>query len=422
MATEGLRSSEDLARRFARIRARTESIIEGLSAEDCMLQSMPDASPLRWQLGHVTWFFETFVLAAVNRSFQPRDPRWHYLFNSYYHAAGEQFPRPDRGLISRPGLEEILEWRHAVDADIQTLLESPLESETRFRVELGLQHEQQHQELMLTDLLHAFSRNPLEPAYRPPKTSRPTESIAPSWVTFEGGLVAIGHDGPTFAYDNESPRHQVWLASYDLARHSVSSGEYLAFIEDGGYRTPALWHAEGWDKKCAEGWEAPLYWRRDDEGWTRFSLRGRIPVDASTPVSQISWFEAQAYAAWAGARLPTEAEWEHAAAGHPVSGDFFDDGGLVPSYTEAGAEDRLHGLFGGTWEWTQSSYSPYPGFRAFEGEIGEYNGKFMCNQYVLKGGSCASTRDHLRASYRNFFPAHTRWQFSGLRLARDASL
>ncbi len=412
----------DLAMRCSEVRLQTERLCEGLSAEDCALQSMPDASPLKWHLAHTTWFFETFMLARLARGYRAFRAEFRYLYNSYYNAVGEQYPRAQRGSISRPGLEEVRAFRAQVNDALQQLLAGePLPAGALALVELGLNHEQQHQELMLTDLKHLLSLNPLAPAYRAAQPATGAEAAPLGWTAFEGGVVEIGHDGSGFSFDNETPRHRQHLAPFELASRPVTNGEYLAFVEDGGYRRAEFWLSEGWAMVGAQHWESPIYWRKVDGAWREFTLRGLEPLDAARPVAHISHFEADAYAHWAArlhgaTRLPTEFEWEVAAAGAPVAGVFVESGSLHPQPSPAGA---LAALFGDVWEWTLSSYAPYPGFRPVAGAIGEYNGKFMSNQYVLRGGSCATPRSHLRASYRNFFPSHARWQFSGLRLARD---
>jgi ergothioneine biosynthesis protein EgtB len=411
------------ARRFASVRAVTEALCEGLSAEDCQLQSMDDASPVKWHLAHTTWFFETFVLQEALPGYRPLDPAYRVLFNSYYVGVGERHPRPQRGLLSRPSLEEVWRYRRHVEQGVLQCLERGLlDARLAGLVTLGLNHEQQHQELILTDLKHHFSCNPLQPAYRPvPDGDAAAANAAAAplrFIGFEGGLVEIGHPGPGFAFDNESPRHRVWLDPFSLADRLVTEGEYLAFIADGGYRRPELWLSEGWDTCQRLQWRAPLYWRPDDDGrWSRFTLHGRRPLQPAAPVCHLSYYEADAYARWAGARLPTEAEWEHAAQSAPhAPGALLDDNRFhpVPAPTGSG----LKQMSGDCWEWTASAYLPYPGYRPAEGAVGEYNGKFMVNQMVLRGGSCATPRDHLRTSYRNFFPTAARWQFTGLRLAR----
>ena len=412
----------DLEARFPEVRRQSERLCEGLSAEDCALQSMADASPLKWHLAHTTWFFETFILDRHAAGYRAFRPQFRYLYNSYYNAVGEQYPRAQRGLISRPGLDEVRAYRSHVNDALQRMLAGEvLPAGALALIELGLNHEQQHQELMLTDFKHLLSLNPLAPAYRAPVA--PPASTAPplAWTAFEGGLVEIGHDGTGFAFDNETPRHKQYLAPFELASRPVSNGEYLAFVEDGGYRRPEFWLSDGWAIAGAQRWEAPIYWRRADGAWREFTLHGLEALDPARPVAHLSQFEADAYAHWASrlhgaTRLPTECEWEAAAAGVPLAGRFAESGRLHPQPSPAG---KLAALFGDVWEWTSSAYSPYPGFRAAAGAVGEYNGKFMSNQYVLRGGSCATPCSHMRASYRNFFPSHARWQFSGLRLARD---
>jgi len=405
-----------LAARLAEVRAFTVDLCDTLEPEDFVVQSMPDASPVKWHLGHTTWFFETFLLAPRQPGFRPHDPRFALLFNSYYVAAGPRHARAERGMLTRPTVNEVLLWRRAVDQRIQEFLASPAGSDPSALAvaELGLQHEQQHQELLLTDLQHALSRNPLEPVFRPATLPRGDATPALRWRECPGGQVRVGHPGGGFAFDNERPAHDVLLRPFWLASRHVTSGEYTAFVEDGGYRRPELWLWEGFHAARQAGWEAPLYWERRDGGFTRFSLHGRVPVDPAAPVVHVSYYEADAYARWAGARLPTESEWESVAASQPVTGQFVEDGALVPIPTGADAP-----LFGGAWAWTASPYVAYPGYRVPEGALGEYNGKFMVNQWVLRGGSCLSPRSHLRASYRNFWHPPDRFQATGIRLARD---
>ncbi len=412
---------EHLQDRFAAVRATTRSLAAPLSIEDCALQSMPDASPVKWHLAHTTWFFETFVLQRFLRGYRPFDAAFRALFNSYYNAIGERHPRAERGLLSRPSLDEVIAYRAHVDACMAPLFAIAGEdAELAQIMELGLQHEQQHQELILTDVKHLLSRNPLAPAYRRPRPLPPHAAPLLRWIAHDGGLTEVGADGSGFAFDNESPRHRVYVAPFELAAHPVTNREYLAFIDDGGYRRPELWLALGWDLVQAQKWEAPLYWDRRDGGCTAFSLAGRTKVAPDTPLVHVSLFEADAFARWAGARLPTEFEWEVAARGARVDGNFLDSGALHPLPPDvAPPESAPAQMFGDVWEWTQSSYAPYPGFVPAPGAVGEYNGKFMCNQYVLRGGSCATPRTHIRATYRNFFPPEARWQFSGVRLARS---
>ena len=407
--------------RLAEVRAATLRLCETLEVEDFGVQSMPDASPAKWHLAHTTWFFETFVLGPHAPGYRLFREGWAALFNSYYVAAGPRHPRPERGLLSRPTVSEVRAYRAAVDAALDAFLESRAASaaeaaaleEVQALVELGIHHEQQHQELLLTDLHHAFSRNPLLPAFRA-RPAPPQAATAPlQWRAHAGGLVRVGHQGAGFSFDNELPAHQVFLAPFALASRPVSAGEYLAFIDDGGYQRADLWLSDGFAATQAGGWEAPLYWTRGASGFTRFTLHGTWPLDPGAPVTHVSYYEADAYARWAGARLPTEAEWETAARSAAPEGQFVEDGWLAPLAT--GADTPLQG---GAWTWTASPYVAYPGFRPAAGAVGEYNGKFMVNQLVLRGGSCLSPRSHLRPGYRNFFPPAARWQMSGVRLAR----
>lgn len=418
--------ADALPDRFRRVRAASLALAAPLTAEDCQVQSMPDTSPVKWHLAHVTWFFETFVLERFEAGFRPFDPAFRVLFNSYYQGIGEQHPRPQRGLILRPTLEEVRAWRARVDERLAALLEARRgDAELAALVTLGLQHEQQHQELLLTDIKHALSFSPLHPPYarRWPMTSVRPQPLR--WFGHGGGLVELGHDPAqdgSFCFDNETPRHRVFVAPFELASRPVSNGEFLAFVDDGGYRRPELWLSLGWDWVRSAGRSAPLYWRQDGTGrWLHHTLQGEVTIDPHTPACHLSFFEAEACARWAGARLPTEAEWELAARalGSPPAGNFADRGAFHPLPQPAGADAPVQ-MFGDVWEWTQSAYLPYPGFRPLPGAVGEYNGKFMCNQFVLRGGSCATPAGHVRASYRNFFPPEAQWQFSGLRLARDA--
>ena len=401
---------------YRRVRAATLGLVEGLSAEDLGIQSMPDASPAKWHLAHTAWFFETFVLRRLVSGYRALDDRYLTLFNSYYVGVGAAHQRSARGVLSRPGVDDILSFRAHVDDAIEAALRHASSAMLEI-VELGLHHEQQHQELILTDLAHGLSCNPIAPVYRPPAPA-PAASPAPlRWIGDEGGLVEIGHDGRGFAFDNEGPRHTVYLRPFAIASRPSTARELLAFVDDGGYQRPELWMSLGWDCVRAHGWDAPATWHFDGESWTQFGLGGRVPLDLDAPAVHLSWFEADAFARWSDARLPTEAEWEHVARDAPVAGNFVETGALAPR--AASPRDGVAQLFGDVWEWTGSAYVPYPGYRAPEGALGEYNGKFMCNQYVLRGGSCASPASHLRASYRNFFPPDARWQFSGVRLARD---
>ncbi|NUS39527.1 MAG: ergothioneine biosynthesis protein EgtB [Lysobacter sp.] len=420
-------ASDRLADRYAQVRARTGALAAPLSAEDAMVQSMPDASPAKWHLAHTTWFFEQFVLGA-RPGYRPLHPEWAYLFNSYYQGVGPMHPRPKRGLLSRPSLDAVRAWRETVDARVDAALaRGDCDVAMLQALELGLQHEQQHQELLLTDLQHALWSNPLQPAYRDDLPPPPAPASALQWQRFDEAMIEIGAPGwpapndaapAPFAYDNESPRHRVLSPAFALATRPVSNDEYRGFIADGGYRTPALWLSDGWALLQEQGWQRPLYWR--DDLTHAYTLGGVRALAPHAPVAHLSLYEADAFARWAGARLPTEAEWERAAAGRvPQADDNFVEAGLLQPRGNAGTGMRQ--LFGDVWEWTASAYLPYPGFRPWTGTVGEYNGKFMSGQCVLRGGSCASPRGHLRASYRNFFQPSARWQFAGLRLSRDAA-
>ncbi|HEV2041547.1 MAG TPA: ergothioneine biosynthesis protein EgtB [Casimicrobiaceae bacterium] len=411
-----------MSSRYRTVRIATEQLAVPLSAEDCAIQSMPDASPVKWHLAHTSWFFETFILAPHLAGYRVFHPAFRMLFNSYYNGIGEKHPRPRRGLLSRPSLEEVRAYRAHVDAAMAELMgQGMLPPSGNALIELGLNHEQQHQELILTDVLHLLSCNPLNPAYAPSREVTDVAIDAPSlaWIEFAEGIGDIGHDGSGFAFDNESPRHRQFVNAFSLASRAVTNGEYLAFVDDAGYRRPELWLSEGWDWLAANSIDAPPYWQQDGNGWLEFGLHGVRPLYVGAPVCHVSLFEADAYARWAGARLPSEAEWEIAASGCSVEGNFIESGSLAPRPADASAAAPSQ-LFGDVWEWTQSAYAPYPGYRPAAGAIGEYNGKFMVNQYVLRGGSCVSPASHLRASYRNFFPATARWQFTGIRLARDS--
>lgn len=421
--------ASSLSSRYARIRADTQALTEPLSEADCQVQSMPDASPVKWHIAHITWFFETFLLERFEPNFKPHHASFRVLFNSYYNGIGHQHPRSQRGLVTRPSLAEVLRYRAAVDDRVQQLLPTAT-AEMIEVVELGLQHEQQHQELLLTDVLHLLSCNPIEPVYRPRWPLSAVSPALPGWVEHAGGAVDIGHEGAGFAFDNEGPRHRHWLRPYALARRLVTHGEWVDFVADGGYTDPRWWLAAGWDWARANQIASPLYWRREDAGdaWRVFTLHGSVPLDPHTPITHVSLYEADAYARWRSAqqgeslRLPTEFEWEHAAAplfdSGVAAGNFVESQALHP-VPAARAGQGLVQLYGDVWEWTSSSYGAYPGFTAWDGAVGEYNAKFMVNQTVLRGGSCATPRSHIRASYRNFFPADARWQFNGLRLAKD---
>lgn len=407
----------EFAERFVGTRGLTVELAEPLSDADATVQSMPDASPAKWHLAHTTWFFETFLLRDHVSGYALHDPAWPFLFNSYYEAEGGRVPRASRGLLSRPSLADVIAYREHVDAALLDAMPVLLERCPEL-VELGLNHEQQHQELMLTDLKHMLSCNPLGPAMWP-DVSGAAERIPPEplqWHALPGGIVETGHQGGDFAFDCETPAHRSFLNPYLLADRPVNCGEWAAFIEDGGYETASLWLSDGWSWVKEEAVAAPLYWQRDGGEWRQFTLQGWRDLDPSAPVSHISFYEAEAFAQWAGARLPTEQEWEVAAKAHdPSAGNQLDHAGPVAPRADSG----LTSLFGNVWQWTGSAYRPYPGFRPAEGAVGEYNGKFMSGQFVLKGASCATPRGHSRASYRNFFYPHQRWQFTGLRLAKD---
>lgn len=407
---------------FCDVRSRSVVLAAPLSAEDCVAQSMPDASPVKWHLAHTTWFFETFVLSRWARDYQAFHPEFRVLFNSYYNAVGDKHPRAQRGMLTRPSLADVMAYRRHVDAAVERLLDEAQSTrrEALDLIELGLNHEEQHQELILTDLKHLLSLNPLAPAYVPGIAAPASGTSKSSWIGFPGGVRTVGAPEGRFHFDNEGPVHQVLLQPYEFASNPVTCGEYLAFIADGGYRRPELWLSLGWDLVRSQGWTAPFYWRDTAGDRVEFTLQGSQPIDASAPVCHLSYFEADAYARWAGARLPTEFEWEVAAATQPVDGNLLESNTLHPCAAPPSCGGGPAQMFGDVWEWTQSSYAPYPGYRAAPGAVGEYNGKFMCNQYVLRGGSCATPRRHIRASYRNFFPPDARWQFSGVRLARDA--
>ena len=423
-----------LAERFSAARRRTLALVEPLTPEDMMVQSCPEASPVKWHLAHTAWFFESFILREFQAGYQVFNPDFAWLFNSYYQSFAAFPEKRLRSSFSRPGIEEILRYRAHVDAAIVRLLENGAKPEALKRIELGVNHEEQHQELLLTDILHAFYTNPLRPVYRKdepggedamiPRSENPDLGHpALNFVEFGGGLRDVGHDGSGFCFDNEMPRHRVWLEPFRLATRLVTNGEYAEFIADGGYRRPEFWLSAGWDAVQAHGWRAPLYWSGEGEERTLFTLRGEIPLSRmeTAPVSHVGYFEADAYARWAGRRLATEFEWEAAAEGQVVEGNLLESGRLMPAPAGDFFENENAGKqsqrWGDCWEWTASAYLGYPGFQALPGALGEYNGKFMSGQMVLRGGSCLTPAAHIRASYRNFFAPETRWQFSGIRLA-----
>jgi ergothioneine biosynthesis protein EgtB len=421
LVTDSLSDNTNFIHRYASIRALTERLAAPLSAEDQCIQSMQDASPVKWHLAHTTWFFETLVLMPHLKAYEPYNRHYHYLFNSYYEALGPRHPRPQRGLLTRPTLDDVLGYRRHVDAAMERLFEHAGQAERlgfEDLAELGLNHEQQHQELILTDIKHAFSCNPLLPAYLPATPRVVKSAPAFDWVDCAGGILPIGHAKKGFAFDNEGPRHLVVLTPYRIASRLITCGEYLSFMEDGGYQRPEFWLSDGWALVQAQGWDAPLYWSNEGGEWQVFTLNGVQPLERDEPLVHVSFYEAAAYASWAGKRLPTESEWEAAAAGVPVAGNFLDP--ARPHPKPASADGKLAQFYGDAWEWTRSSYDPYPGFKPLPGAVAEYNGKFMCGQMVLRGGSCATPPGHIRPTYRNFFPPSARWQFSGIRVAEDA--
>jgi ergothioneine biosynthesis protein EgtB len=407
-----------LLERYRAVRATTEMLVEPLQVEDMVVQAMPDTSPTRWHLAHTTWFFETFVLKPVT-GYESPQPQFEYLFNSYYNAVGPQWSRPNRGVLTRPTLAEIRAYRAYVDAAMHGVLEM----EAGFSpdvVELGINHEQQHQELILTDVKYLLAQNPLHPAYLERAPGAPAAAVPPmDWVEEAGGIRQIGHAGAGFAFDNESPRHKILVRPFRVATRLVTNGEYRAFLDDGGYRRPELWLSDGWVIVRERGWQAPLYWERGDDIWWTSTLSGFRPVNDDEPVCHVSFYEADAYARWRGLRLPAEAEWEIVAARQPIEGNLLEHGEFHPAPLRADDVHHPRQLYGDVWEWTTSPYAGYPGYRPAAGALGEYNAKFMCNQIVLRGGSCATPRSHIRATYRNFFPPDARWQFSGIRLAAD---
>jgi len=428
---------ERLRDRFHQVRKFTDALCVGLEPEDCVVQSMPDVSPAKWHLAHTTWFFETFILKKFVPGYRAEIPEYAYLFNSYYNAAGDMHRRDLRGLISRPTVSEAQRYRESIDSHMDDLLsnaDEKLLDEIEPLLVLGVHHEQQHQELLITDIKHVFAQNPLYPVFRQRNGDVAAKKITPiRFIDSEETVTAIGHDGNGFAYDNEGPRHQALVHAFSLATRPVTNGEFIAFIEDNGYRRPEFWLSLGWMTVNEQRWNAPLYWTKRDGAWWNFTLSGLRRVDQSEPVTHVSYFEADAYANWAGARLPTEFEWERATLSCPIEGNFVETElfhpapvAVAPNAFGAVSAERpeqyrdLVQMFGDVWEWTRSAYSPYSGYRAEPGALGEYNGKFMCNQYVLRGGSCATSRIHIRRTYRNFFQPEKRWQFTGIRLARDA--
>ena len=407
--------------RYNTVRGFTEELCEQLENEDYIIQSMPDVSPTRWHLAHTSWFFETFILSPKLKNYKTPNDLYNYLFNSYYNAVGRQFPRPQRGLLSRPTVKEVFSYRHHVDVEMIRLFET-LDGKQLSSLEsiftLGLNHEQQHQELMLTDIKHVFFQNPLYPVYSKVEPLKQTDNNQDLlWSAFQGGRDQHGYPGSGFSFDNETPQHDVLIQPFEIGNRLVTNREYLSFIEDGGYSQPALWLSDGWALINRDNWKVPLYWVQRNDQWFEFTLSGLIPLPLDSPVTHISYYEADAYANWRGTRLPSEQEWEHAAQESQIDGNFVQNQLFHPAPSDA--PSQLSQMFGDVWEWTRSPYSPYPGFKSASGAVGEYNGKFMSSQMVLRGGSCASSKDHLRPTYRNFFYPDSRWQFMGIRLARD---
>ena len=407
----------NLERAFFDVRRQTEMLCSPLTPEDMMVQSCPDASPAKWHLAHTTWFFETFLLSDFLPGYRPFHPDFQWLFNSYYNAVSEQPVKALRGSFSRPSLEEILAYRLSVDNAMDRLLRRELPQEAVKRITLGLNHEQQHQELLLYDIKHAFWANPLHPAYREASPPQPVAAPQANWIAHAGGLIEVGHAGKGFCFDNEQPRHKAYVEPFELASRLVTCGEYLDFMRDGGYERAELWLSDGWDAAKAQGWRAPLYWFESEGRWLVFTLSGPAELGAlmATPVCHVSYYEADAFARWAGKRLPTEVEWETAAERLPVHGNLLESKALHPTVAEASS--GVQQMFGDAWEWTASAYLGYPGYKALPGALGEYNGKFMSNKMVLRGGSAVTPASHIRSTYRNFFPPGSRWQFSGVRLA-----
>ena len=426
-STESARASKsELARRYHLVRRFSEKLCETLEPEDYVIQTMPEASPTKWHMAHTTWFFETFLLKQFLPGYKPMRPEYNFLFNSYYNAVGPFYSRPHRGLLSRPTVKEVVRFREDVDMLVSELIESAdeqlLEKMEPILI-LGLNHEQQHQELILTDIKHVFWQNPLRPVFRKREQAETLAVPAVEWLNFKEGLYWLGHDGSGFSFDNEGPRHQAFIRSFSLASRLVTNADYLAFIEDGGYRRSELWLSLGWNTVKERGWDSPLYWEKRDGKWFTMTLAGMTPLILEEPVCHVSLFEADAYARWSGARLATEEEWEIASSESPLKGNFAESELFhVSVYNSPVSTGKPAQIFGDVWEWTRSSYSPYPGYSAAPGALGEYNGKFMCNQYVLRGGSCATSQSHMRRTYRNFFPPDTKWQFAGIRLAKDLVL
>jgi ergothioneine biosynthesis protein EgtB len=410
--------------RCVEVRAQTEALCAPLETEDYVVSTMTDVSPTKWHLAHTSWFFETFVLTPFDPSYVTPNPKYAFLFNSYYVQAGERHCRAQRGLVTRPTVAEVFAYRRHVDAALHALIErigDDPQHPAHPVIELGLHHEQQHQELMLTDIKHVFWMNPMRPTYASRRVTSHASDAA-NWVSVSAGIHRIGHEGEAFSFDNELPAHRVYVDGFSLADRLVTNADWLAFIHDRGYHRPELWLSNGWATVRASNWEAPFYWERTADGWTEFTLAGVHPVDPGAPVCHVSYYEADAFARWAGTRLPTEAEWEIAAREQPVTGEFVDAKNFHPAPARAAQPggSSLRQLYGDVWQWTQSAYTAYPGYAPSAGALGEYNGKWMCDQWVLRGASCATPRSHARVSYRNFFPSDARWQFMGVRLAKNA--
>ncbi len=416
---------KELIESYKKVRQFTHTLAEPLEIEDYVVQSMPDVSPTKWHLAHTSWFFESFVLSKALNEYKSPNSQYAYLFNSYYVQAGERHYRPKRGLISRPTVEQTYSYRNHVDESMLQFMENADSNEWKEFgpvIEIGIHHEQQHQELIVTDIKHVLSENPLHPRYIDKKNNgkSPQGPKELKWIAIDGGLYDIGNQGGVFGYDNEFPVHKSYLAPYELASRLITNAEYIEFLEDGGYETPEIWLSEGWATVEENNWKAPLYWQKHNGEWMQFTLSGLRPVEPDEPVTHVSYFEADAFARWAGSRLPTESEWEVAASNIDIEGNFVDDLNFHPIALDIDSNgDALEQMYGDVWEWTQSSYSAYPGYKTPPGALGEYNGKFMCNQMVLRGGSCATSKSHIRKTYRNFFPTNARWQFMGIRLARD---
>ena len=413
---------DSLLKSYKNVRSFSHKLAKPLSTEDYVVQSMPDVSPTKWHLAHTSWFFEEFVLSKTINKYKSLHPQYNFLFNSYYVQVGERHSRPKRGLISRPTVDEVYKYREYVDKNMLKLFKT-LDNK-KFKkiaeiIEIGIHHEQQHQELIVTDIKHVLSENPLFPVYKKSNGNASKKSPGLNWVDFDGGIHTIGNNGNNFGYDNEFPVHKTYVEPFSLASRLVTNGEYLEFIKDGGYSKAKLWLSDGWNTVSSNNWEAPLYWIRNGSGWNYFTLGGLRKIDLNQPVCHLSFYEAEAYSRWAGARLPSEFEWEIASGTSSINGNFVESGKFHPETVKEN-NGSLSQMYGDVWEWTRSPYSPYPGYNPPPGALGEYNGKFMCNQIVLRGGSCATSKSHIRNSYRNFFPPDSRWQFMGLRLAKDA--